>query len=361
MAADNNLSPQAVDDIIQMEKARIPSSVNVIVQLDPYQYSADPQARRYKITHNTAPFIASPVVEFLGDIDSGDYRSLADFVNWGVSKYPANRYALVIWSHGTGWTRDDDTSRYICPDNTSLSNISIAGGEFKSAFQLFPRKMDILLIDACHMQTIEVITEVYQFNDYIVASENTVPVEGFPYKEILELWNHYTSPQNLAVNMAIKYYNSYLPGGSQNPEGATRRITSSVAKTSQLPHFLNLLEQFVINWKYTANSQVVIDAREAVYSFNIPQSDIDLKEFFVTLHELTDNTLLQADIEEIIIALDNLFIVQESQNLPLNTGTATIWFPVYIEYLQGSASLYSNLDFALTGWLNYIESYFSTE
>lgn len=360
MAADNNLSPQAEQDIIEMERADLLSSVNVVVQLDPYQYSSDPRAKRYEITHNLAPYIASPVVEVLGDIDSGDYHSLADFVNWGVSRYPANHYALVIWSHGTGWTRDEG-SRYICPDNSSLNQISIAGGDLRRAFQLFPRKMDILVIDACFMQTIEVVTEVYQYTSFIVGSENTVPVEGFPYQEVLELWNHFITPRNLAIYIVNRYISSHLPGGSQNPWNFDRQLTCSTVETSRLPRFLALLQQFSIDWLSIAGSPEVKSAREESFAFNYPRSDIDLKQFFTLLYDRTDNPLLQEDISEIITTLDELFIAQAAKNLPENTGTATIWFPVYEDYFTGSRELYSNLLFAQTGWLNFLEASFTSE
>ena len=356
MAADNSLGQQAVEDIIQMERAKYPSSVNVIVQLDPDQYGSDPQGRRYKIAHNTLPYIASPVIEYLGEIDSGYYLTLADFVNWGVAKYPANHYLLVIWSHGSGWTREDDPSRWICPDTNSLSQMSIAGGDFKNAFQLFSRKMDIMIMDACFMQTIEVITEVYQYNDFIIASENSVPYEGFPYQEILELWNHYRTPQYIAAAIVDRYMKSHLPGGSQNPGGFTRSTTCSAVKTSRLPHFLQLLQQFVVNWQHLADSEVTIEARRMSQTFNFSQADIDLKEFFSHLHTLTEDPLLKSDLEVILAAIDELFIAQASMNLPFNTGTASIWYPDNKDNFLGSRELYNNLDFAQTGWLNFLES-----
>ena len=32
---------------------------------------------------------------------------MARFIAWAVEQYPAERYALVIWNHGTGWKEDD--------------------------------------------------------------------------------------------------------------------------------------------------------------------------------------------------------------------------------------------------------------
>lgn len=355
MAADNDLTQQAIDDIIQMEEASVSSSINIIVQLDPNQYSTNPEARRYRIKHNRDPQITSPVIEYLGEIDSGDYYTLAQFVNWTVNKYPASRYALFIWSHGSGWTRDENEQRWICPDNDSLNQISIANGEFKNAFQLFPRKMDILVLDACFMQTIEVITEVYQYNDYIVGSENSVPYEGFPYKEILELWNVYRSPRYLASAIVEQYITAHEPGGSQNPGGFERKAACSAASSAQLPPLLALITNFVENWYHIANSDEILFTRENSYSFNIPKTEADIYEFFSNLYLQTDNQELKADVEEILQAINNLFVAYDSSFLPENTGTATVWFPIRNYDFYGGIELYSKLDFALTDWAFFVE------
>lgn len=43
------------------------------------------------------------IVSDLGKIDSADPATILDFVRWAVATVPAQRYALIIWSHGTGW------------------------------------------------------------------------------------------------------------------------------------------------------------------------------------------------------------------------------------------------------------------
>src|SRR4051794_2753331 len=37
------------------------------------------------------------------DVDSGSPQTLLDFIRWAHAKAPADRYALVIWNHGSGW------------------------------------------------------------------------------------------------------------------------------------------------------------------------------------------------------------------------------------------------------------------
>ena len=40
----------------------------------------------------------------LGDFNSGDPDALIETAKWFYGENPADRYGLVLWSHGTGWT-----------------------------------------------------------------------------------------------------------------------------------------------------------------------------------------------------------------------------------------------------------------
>src|SRR5258705_9371600 len=41
--------------------------------------------------------------EQLGSFDSGDPDGLIAMAKWLFEKHPAERYGLILWSHGTGW------------------------------------------------------------------------------------------------------------------------------------------------------------------------------------------------------------------------------------------------------------------
>ena len=43
------------------------------------------------------------VEEPLSDFDSGDPDALLETARWAFERCPARRYALVLWSHGSGW------------------------------------------------------------------------------------------------------------------------------------------------------------------------------------------------------------------------------------------------------------------
>lgn len=111
LSADNDLEKNALFDINEMEAAGPGPNINIVIQLDRPQFGYNDgvnnfgEAVRIKIQKDNDPVkITSPVVMKLGaSVNSGEAKTLSDFIEWGVKNYPAKRYMLVLWSHGSGW------------------------------------------------------------------------------------------------------------------------------------------------------------------------------------------------------------------------------------------------------------------
>jgi hypothetical protein len=97
IAGDNNLDPAALKDIAEMAKVGSSDDLNIIVQLD---RANDRKTRRFYITQGGG--YRKDCVEIFDETNTGDPQVLEDFILWGIEKYPASRYALVIWNHGGG-------------------------------------------------------------------------------------------------------------------------------------------------------------------------------------------------------------------------------------------------------------------
>jgi hypothetical protein len=103
--ADNNLESFGIQDFLEMASVGSTAAVNILVQMDrggyDNQYGAWTGTRRFLIQRNDTPSVAP--LEDMGEQNMGDPTVLRDFVIWGVTHYPAEHYALVIWNHGGGW------------------------------------------------------------------------------------------------------------------------------------------------------------------------------------------------------------------------------------------------------------------
>ncbi|MBN2460824.1 MAG: hypothetical protein JXB60_04395 [Candidatus Cloacimonetes bacterium] len=365
MAADNSLNEAAIDEINEMEAADFSDEINVILQIDSREgnlYNFYPGARRYHIypdTSNDLQIIHSPVIRSLGEIDSGDPQQLADFVNWGCNNYPADNTALIIWSHGNGWY---DAYNRFCPDNDSGNSISVPNGDLAAALYGIYHEIDMLILDACNMQCLEVLAEIGNNADLVIGSETTVCTDGFPYSEILGFWEDYNDFDMLAQEITLTYINSYLPGGSQYQPGVNPGLSVSSFRSEKINDIMDQIENFVTAWQISAGEDYMENARGNCLEYNDLNADVDVIDFFSQLVTEEIPQDLEIFCNDIITLLNQAFFCQQYYNLPAEfSGTATIWFPDTEDTFVNLNVVYNQLEFAETDWTLFLDSGFSRQ
>jgi len=354
MAADNSLDLQAVADIEDMMQAEFSDNINIIVQVDYSEINSTPAAYRYQIFPGLKEQIS-----FLGEIDSGDENELTAFTNWGFNKYPSEKQALVLWSHGNSWFE------YFCPDvEAGDTEISISDGELRTGINNINEHLEILIFDACNMQSLEVAAEVYEFTDFIIASEGGVNNEGFPYADILSNWESPISTANLCEDIGFQYHKFYS-------DNEIYPYSCSVLQTSQFSYLLDELTEFTTNWAVHSADEIFVQSRQDCIEFNDngfinPALDIDIKEFFTHVYNNTQNDSLRTISSEILNALESSYIFQNTSEYPTgyssdDVGTAIIWYPD--SETQGFFNMrkdqYQLLQFTQTNWIEFLENSYS--
>jgi len=243
MNGKNDLESAGFEDIQEMEKVGSSDKINIIVEWGRMNgqrgdTSVDGNwtgSRRYYIfkDRNNSK-IKSKIVGRFKNVDMGDWRHLVDFARWAKKKYPAKRYMLVIWNHGTGWKTDKRL-----PEGKGISydfdtNNHISTPELQMAMKKIG-KVDILAFDACLMQMLEVAYEVREYANYIFASEQVLPASGFPYDYFLEFFSGKSAvlDTETIILMANDSVASYLADMEDKP------ITLSTLKLSEMDTFVN--------------------------------------------------------------------------------------------------------------------------
>lgn len=342
MAADNNLAEMGRLDINSLESVAQPANLNLIVQAD-----FPEGAKRYKIQQDNSEQITSPVLANLGTINSGDPNTLNSFIKWGFNRYPAQRKMLIIWSHGDSWYKDN-SGKWICPDDNAQDLISVSGGELVLALSGIPH-LDILLFDACSMQCIEVINEIHSFADYIIGSEDLVPQYGFPYEDIIPLFNG--DFDELLAQIPELYVSSYLPGQGINPGGALWSVTCSVVKTELVPQFVQQIKNFAISQRFLAPKYFTV--RNSCYSMNTGLADIDIRDFLEKAQTVwTSGTQNLLSLWTSIVISSCFTNPEETGNI----GTAAIWFPDSRFNFENGWRQYHKLNFSRSRWLSFVNS-----
>lgn len=177
-ASDNNLYKFMQKDIDECEQIGSTPGMNVVVQTDHGPLFGT--AKRYLLTQDTRPGIHSPVVGKPSSNNTGDPAQLSEFIQWGMQKYPAENYALIISDHGGGW-------QGACSDDHSKSWMTLPMLEqgLSDAREKTGRKLDVLGFDACLMASAEVAEQLKNEATYLVGSQETEGGAGWQYNRVL--------------------------------------------------------------------------------------------------------------------------------------------------------------------------------
>jgi hypothetical protein len=245
----DDLSDAMRADLKKMEAAGSTDEVAVCVQFDSLEAK---QAFRWVLPRRDDPTPAQP--EPIGAVNTGEPSSLSDFAAWAGKMCPAAHYALIIWGHGSGWDEQDLYARYpdsevaqidradqrdvlrrrgifgstvarimsiedsevrgLCYDDSArdfLDNAELRQALRTAAAHLGRDHIDLLGLDACLMNMIEVAHQIRRETAYLVGAETVVPTDLWPWTEILLALQAAPAmaPAELAVALA-----GYLPSGS---------------------------------------------------------------------------------------------------------------------------------------------------
>ncbi len=102
--------------------------------------------------------------------------TLADFISWGMASYPADRYGLILWDHGGGSVLGFGSDEKHSGSMMRLQNL-------KKAFEAADGHFAFIGFDACLMGTVETAYMLKPFADYLIASEEMEPGDGWFYTD----------------------------------------------------------------------------------------------------------------------------------------------------------------------------------
>lgn len=206
LCADNNLSPFGTSDIEEMISVGSTTDFNIVALWD----NSGTEHGYYYIQNGEATLIQD-----LGEINMGSDHTAINFIDWAVTNFPADHYMLDYWNHGgavdraTGQIKSrgvawDDTNGHDWLSETEQRNI------INFFYNKIGRKIDIVSYDACLMATAEIAYMYNGYADYLVASEELEPGDGWDYAFLNILKdNPNTSAEALARNVLTYYKNWY--------------------------------------------------------------------------------------------------------------------------------------------------------
>jgi hypothetical protein len=284
---DNNLEKDAIADFNEMEIAGSNERVNIVVQLDRIRQDGPEDDTSNGDWDTTKRFlveqdddkgsIASRELEDLGEQNMGDPQTLVDFVSWGVNEYPAQRYALILWDHGSSWAgiAFDDTD-----GEKGISMPELDTALRTAQTQTGIDRFDLIGFDACLMGQLDVMQTIAPYGRVAVASAELEPNDGWSWDVWLNQLNEEPTqdPATVAVSI-VDSYKEYYQGGNDD---TVTLSAFDLEKISAVSDGLGALSDAMID-DLSGSYQAIAEARSGAAAYSQPKpeefSAVDLGDF----------------------------------------------------------------------------------
>lgn len=298
---------------------------------------------------------AETVVGSFPEKDFGDGETLAWFLETVSSRYPSTHLAVIIWDHGYGW-------RYFSTDDSSGGD-RITMDEFREAIVAADVPIDVLGFDCCNMADVDVAYEAALTGHIgiMVASEESVPANGYPYDKMLTPLAEDPSrtPEELAGDMVAGWKEYYdAEKWANTAHLAAIDVVRVGEATADLQRWTELLQADLPRYR-KAYARAVARSWTAWGS-----SLVDLGDFCGMLGasaSVTDATLKTAT-QTVADDLSDALIAQDTAPSSADATGLTIWWGVKHEWKKAQAAYVGNVAFAQrsptgVGWWSFLSAY----
>lgn len=279
----------ATHDIMEMMDADVHPLVNIIVQtggsanstVDETRFVDFTKVQRHEIIENKIETIME-----VGERNMGDSNTLASFVGWATTEYPAEKYAIIFWDHGNG-------IRGFGYDDIYSDSLTI--NEIKDGTNRAGAKFELIGFDGCLMATLEVATHLAQRGNYLVASQEVEPEWGWDYRAVLSSFSE-TQPNSIdGKQLGTIIANSYMNHSKQNAnlyEGydSDRTITLSVIDLTKIARVSKELETFGdLLWRYMSELKDAQRFAKVIHQTERYGTDYAASSGYSDLYEMISN------------------------------------------------------------------------
>ncbi|MCL2243639.1 MAG: clostripain-related cysteine peptidase [Treponema sp.] len=219
MAADNDLESAAITDINEMEAAKFdnaPVSVLVLIDRNPgydmtngnwsdtrvYEIKTDNNGMYSNIVSNRLDCPELGLYTYNEtELNTADPNVLSGFINFAKREYPADKYALFVWGHGTGW-RADGYHGGDSPLPLKAVAFDDTNGSQYMSLPAFGRAVNgkglsVIAFDTCYAALLEIAYQIRYDAELFVGSTGPIMSTGWDYNV---LFTDFIKKPGLSVN-----------------------------------------------------------------------------------------------------------------------------------------------------------------
>src|SRR5262245_213932 len=270
VSADRVLTNFAVESLKQLKRSASEKTIALVqvhssnqegAQRYVFNGKSDPAS---SIEEDRQPSIQPPLSP--GGI--ADPANLTKFMDW-ASQYDARHRCLFLWGHGYELLLNEDDAdpakRY---GRNYLTPKALREALKNAKRNVSDSRLDIIGIDACSMSLVELASELADFGDFLIASQEDVPDQSFPYQEMLQKLEVYPPDDVEGISASIpqlyrQAYQDYVVGA----DTGTREITLTsirLKNTRKIQELLARLSTALLSSVFDSSLQkAILSARQA--------------------------------------------------------------------------------------------------
>jgi hypothetical protein len=342
----------ATQDIEEMKKAADPSGINIVLQTGGGLNSAKPanidfsKVQRHQIVNGTLHTLMN-----LGLKSMAEPNTLSDFIKWGISNYPAKKYAIVFWDHGSGI---NGFGKDINFNNAALDPFELQRG-IHTGLEGTQKTFELIGFDACLMSSLEVASKINYYSPYMVSSEEIVPEWGWDYTSIVNglAANPHQSGYLMGKSIIDSYSNSSKHLSESEKFGTQKEITLSLIDMTMIPQLVK-----DVNGLSKSLKSKISDVESAIsLSKSIDMTEhygqsasgstglIDVYDFSVNLQEKYPD--LAPNIKAVQNSINSSVVYSYNGDARPNAKGISVYMPLFKSEYSGK----SELNVVDTDWL----------
>ena len=276
----------------------------------------------------------------------GEAETLTALLDFGMERYPARDYALILWNHGGGPLEGVCWDELFSMDSLDLGELT----EGLSAAAC-PRKLSWIGFDACLMGCAEVASALSPYAEYMIASQEREPASGWDYSFLSGLASD--ADGAAAGRRAVDAYFDSL--------GDTREsVTLSCIDLSRIPAVVGAMDAFFTEAEETLDAESfsrLSGLRLASAGFGKAASGSGGNGYdLVDLYDLVSRSSRDGSGDALLSALSEAVAYSRS-TVPGASGLSVYHpFANKESYLEKWGSAYEELDFS-DGYLRYVGAF----
>ncbi|MBO4819556.1 MAG: peptidase C11 [Firmicutes bacterium] len=277
-------------DIVEMTKAEISDKVNVIIYCGgTTRWQNDVLSAK---TNQIIQVLDGGQVAYLskdeGNVCMTKPATLTGFIKDCVENFPADRYQLILWDHGSG-----SLAGYGYDEKfTSSGTMGLAG--INQALKDAGVKFDFIGFDACLMATAETGLMLSQYADYMIASEEVEAGYGWYYTDWLTSLSRNTSIPTVQLGKDI--VDDFIDSCAKQVPGqkATLSVVDLAELSATMPKELKSFATSTYN-KIKEDYNTVATARSSTREFSTQSIDqVDLVNLALNMKSTEGSDLAKA-------------------------------------------------------------------